>query len=172
MWTTATTYLLILVGGLVRASGAGLGLSRLAALFRFLDSACLGGRTAGPFDVSQFNPTLMWTEYLNRVLGVAVGFLIFATLISAIRHHRRMPGILWPTVAAFLLTGFQGLAGRPRRCARAGGVDRDGASDRRAGDRVVAAVRDALRVLPDRRERGGDSRRRGSMSRRSDGSPG
>jgi heme A synthase len=53
----------------------------------------------------------MWTEYLNRLLGVTVGFLIFATLIAAIRHHRHVRQILWPTAAAFLLTGFQGWLG-------------------------------------------------------------
>jgi cytochrome c oxidase assembly protein subunit 15 len=63
------------------------------------------------FDPSQFNPTLMWTEYLNRLLGVAVGFLIFATAVSAWRHHRRDPRILWTTIAAVLLTGFQGWLG-------------------------------------------------------------
>lgn len=53
----------------------------------------------------------MWTEYLNRLLGAAVGFLILATVISAWRHHRREPRILWTVIAAFLLTGLQGLLG-------------------------------------------------------------
>jgi cytochrome c oxidase assembly protein subunit 15 len=53
----------------------------------------------------------MWTEYLNRLLGVTVGFLIFATTISAWRHHRREPRILWTTIAAFLLVGFEGWLG-------------------------------------------------------------
>ncbi len=108
VWTTATTYVLILVGGLVRASGAGLGCPDWPRCFGSWIPPASAAELPAPFDVSQFNPTLMWTEYLNRLLGVAVGFLIFATLISAIRHHRRVPGILWPTVAAFLLTGFQG----------------------------------------------------------------
>jgi cytochrome c oxidase assembly protein subunit 15 len=53
----------------------------------------------------------MWTEYLNRLLGVTVGFLILATFISAWRHHRREPRILWATGAALLLTGFEGWLG-------------------------------------------------------------
>jgi len=53
----------------------------------------------------------MWTEYLNRLLGVTVGFLILATTVSAWRHHRREPRIVWTTVAALLLTGFQGWLG-------------------------------------------------------------
>ena len=53
----------------------------------------------------------MWTEYLNRLLGVTVGFLIFATAISAWRHHRHQPRILWTTIAALLLVGFEGWLG-------------------------------------------------------------
>ena len=110
-WTTATTYLLILVGGLVRASGAGLGCPDWPRCFGSWIPPASAAELPAPFDPSQFNPTLMWTEYLNRVLGVTVGLLIFATLVTAIRHHRRVPAILWPTVAAFLLTGFQGWLG-------------------------------------------------------------
>jgi cytochrome c oxidase assembly protein subunit 15 len=109
--TTATTYLLILVGGLVRASGAGLGCPDWPRCFGgWIPPASATDLPAG-FDPAQFNATLMWTEYLNRLLGVLVGFLILATLISAIRHHRRTRGILWPTAAAFLLVGFQGWLG-------------------------------------------------------------
>ena len=109
--TTATTYLLILVGGLVRASGAGLGCPDWPRCFGgWIPPASPADLPAG-FDPAQFNATLMWTEYLNRLLGVAVGLLIFATLVSAIRHHRHTRPILWPSVAAFLLVGFQGWLG-------------------------------------------------------------
>ena len=111
LWTTGTTYFLILVGGLVRASGAGLGCPDWPRCFgSWIPPASAAELPAG-FEVSQFNPTLMWTEYLNRLLGVTVGLLIFATLISAWRHHRRTPRIFWPTLAAFLLVGFQGWLG-------------------------------------------------------------
>ena len=111
LWTTATTYLLILVGGLVRASGAGLGCPDWPRCFgSWIPPASAADLPPG-FDPSQFNPALMWTEYLNRLLGVTVGFLIFATAISAWRHHRRQPQILWTTIAAFLLVGFEGWLG-------------------------------------------------------------
>ena len=111
LWTTGTTYFLILVGGLVRASGAGLGCPDWPRCFgSWIPPASATDLPAG-FEVSQFNQTLMWTEYLNRLLGVTVGILIFATLISAWRHHRRTPRIFWPTLAAFLLVGFQGWLG-------------------------------------------------------------
>ncbi len=53
----------------------------------------------------------MWTEYLNRLLGVTVGFLILATAVSAWRHYRHNPKVLWTTIAAFLLVGFEGWLG-------------------------------------------------------------
>jgi cytochrome c oxidase assembly protein subunit 15 len=111
LWTTATTYFLILVGGLVRASGAGLGCPDWPRCFGSWIPPASAAELPSGFDPSQFNPTLMWTEYLNRLLGASVGLLIFATLISAFRHHRRDGRILWPTLAAFLLVGFQGWLG-------------------------------------------------------------
>jgi heme a synthase len=111
LWTTATTYLLILVGGLVRASGAGLGCPDWPRCFGSWIPPASAADLPAEFDPSQFNPALMWTEYVNRLLGVTVGVLIFATAISAWRHHRHQPRILWTTIAAFLLVGFEGWLG-------------------------------------------------------------
>ncbi|MEO8679280.1 MAG: COX15/CtaA family protein [Vicinamibacterales bacterium] len=111
LWTTATTYFLILVGGLVRASGAGLGCPDWPRCFGSWIPPASAAALPPQFDPALFNRTLMWTEYLNRLLGVTVGFLILATAISAWRHHRHEPRILWTTVAALLLTGFQGWLG-------------------------------------------------------------
>ena len=111
LWTTATTYLLILVGGLVRASGAGLGCPDWPRCFGSWIPPASAADLPPQFDPSQFNPVLMWTEYANRLLGVTVGFLILATAISAWRHHRHQPRILWTTIAAFLLVGFEGWLG-------------------------------------------------------------
>jgi heme a synthase len=111
LWTTATTYLLILVGGLVRASGAGLGCPDWPRCFGSWVPPLSAADLPPQFDRAQFNPWLMWTEYLNRLLGVSVGFLIFATLVVAIRDHRRTSRILWPTALAFVLVGFEGWLG-------------------------------------------------------------
>jgi cytochrome c oxidase assembly protein subunit 15 len=111
LWTTATTYFLILVGGLVRASGAGLGCPDWPRCFGGWVPPMSAADLPPQFEPSQFNQTLMWTEYLNRLLGVTVGFLILATAVSAWRHHRRDPRILWTTIGALLLTGFQGWLG-------------------------------------------------------------
>jgi heme a synthase len=109
--TTATTYLLILVGGLVRASGAGMGCPDWPKCFGLWIPPMHADQLPAAFDPSRFNAALTWTEYLNRVLGVATGFLIFGTLVAAIARHRRSPRILWPVVAAFLGVGFQGWLG-------------------------------------------------------------
>lgn len=111
LWTTATTYLLILVGGLVRASGAGLGCPDWPRCFGSWVPPASAAVLPPQFDPSQFNSTLMWTEYLNRLLGVGVGLLVLATAVSAWRRHRREPHIVWTSVAALLLTGFQGWLG-------------------------------------------------------------
>lgn len=109
--TTGITYFLILVGGLVRASGAGLGCPDWPRCFGGWIPPASAAELPPGFDPALFNPTLMWTEYLNRLLGVLVGFMILGTTISAWRHHRRQPHILWPVIAAVLLTGFQGWLG-------------------------------------------------------------
>ncbi len=109
--TTALTYVLIAVGSLVRASGAGLGCPDWPRCFgSWIPPASVAALPPG-FDPAQFNPVLMWTEYLNRLLGVSVGVAIFATTVAAWRHHRHDRRILWPTVAALLLTGYQGWLG-------------------------------------------------------------
>jgi cytochrome c oxidase assembly protein subunit 15 len=109
--TTVATYLLIAVGGLVRAAGAGLGCPDWPRCF---------DRWIPPTDVSQvpshidpalFNFAKAWTEYVNRLVGVTVGFLIFATLVLAWRHHRKSPRVFWPTVASFVLVGVEGWLG-------------------------------------------------------------
>jgi heme a synthase len=111
VWTTVLTYALILVGSLVRASGAGLGCPDWPRCFGSWIPPASAAALPPQFDPSQFNPRLMWTEYVNRLLGVTVGFFILATTVSAFRHHRRDPNILWPVVAALLLTGYEGWLG-------------------------------------------------------------
>src|SRR5258706_2024933 len=109
--TTATTYLLIMVGGLVRAVGAGLGCPDWPKCFGSWVPPFRADQLPAGFDPLRFNAALTWTEYLNRLLGVMVGVLIFSTLAAAIVRHRRTRRVLGPTGAAFLLVGFQGWLG-------------------------------------------------------------
>jgi cytochrome c oxidase assembly protein subunit 15 len=78
------------------------------------------GRWIPPFSIDQlpegidpstFNVTLAWIEYFNRLVGVTVGFLIVITAILAIRHYRKVPTVLYPSLASAVLVAFQGWFG-------------------------------------------------------------
>jgi heme a synthase len=109
--TTAATYGLIAVGGLVRATGAGLGCPDWPKCFGLWIPPMSAADVPPHIDPALFNVAKAWTEYVNRLLGVADGLLIFATLILAILHYRRVPRILASTVAAFVLVGIEGWIG-------------------------------------------------------------
>ncbi len=108
--TIGLTYALITVGAIVRVSGAGMGCPDWPRCFGLLvpptsiDELPLPGTYAYPpgWSVESFDPLMTWIEFLNRLLGMLVGFAILATLISAIRAHRRRRGVLWPVVGAFV----------------------------------------------------------------------
>lgn len=109
--TTATTYLLILVGALVRASGSGMGCPDWPKCFGLWVPPISAARLPPGFDPSLFNAAKTWTEYVNRLLGASTGCLIFATLVAAWRKHRGTPNVLWPSALAFLGVGFEGWLG-------------------------------------------------------------
>lgn len=109
--TTIGTYVLIAIGALVRASGAGLGCPDWPRCFgQWIPPTSAEGLPPG-WDRTQFNAAHTWLEYGNRLVGVLVGVLILGTLIAALRRHRRDPAVLWPSVAAFVLVGVQGWLG-------------------------------------------------------------
>jgi cytochrome c oxidase assembly protein subunit 15 len=109
--TTAAVYFLIFVGGLVRVSGAGLGCPDWPKCFgRWIPPLSIGQLPAD-IDPAQFNFTLAWIEYVNRLIGVGVGLLVLLAAILAIRHGRRHVGIVGPAVAAAILIAFQGWQG-------------------------------------------------------------
>jgi heme a synthase len=58
-----------------------------------------------------FNPVKTWIEYVNRLLGVLVGVLIFLTLICAIPFIKTDGTVFYLSLLAFVLVGFQGWLG-------------------------------------------------------------
>ena len=108
--TTLATFLLITVGGFVRASGAGLGCP---------DWPRCHGRWFPPTSLEQlppehrvhFNITKAWIEYGNRMVGMTIGFLIIATFVQCLRYARGTRGIVGPVTVALLLVGFEGWLG-------------------------------------------------------------
>jgi cytochrome c oxidase assembly protein subunit 15 len=108
---TIFVYLVIFAGGLVRVSGAGLGCPDWPKCFgRWIPPTSLE-QLPPDIDPSLFNFTLAWIEYVNRLVGVIVGFLIAATAIWAILKYRKQMGIVLPSIAAALLVAFQGWHG-------------------------------------------------------------
>jgi len=98
--TVVTTFLLVTIGVVVRATDSGM--------------AC--PHWPGCFD-GQFLPYLdqgfqVWAEWIHRTVAVAIGFLILAMAAVAIRSYRDRPSILWPSLAAVALVGFQAWLGR------------------------------------------------------------
>ncbi|GAB6067112.1 hypothetical protein JCM13664_04300 [Methylothermus subterraneus] len=113
-------YLVILAGAIVRASEAGMGCPDWPTCF---------GRWIPPTQESQlppnyheiyahlgyaetnFDPIKTWTEYLNRLVGVACGFLILLTVAFAVPFLKRDPKVFYAALAALLLVLFQGWLG-------------------------------------------------------------
>jgi cytochrome c oxidase assembly protein subunit 15 len=108
--TTLATYLVIVAGGLVRASGAGLGCPDWPQCFGRPYPPLTQSQvpTDAGFDPAEFNFQLAWTEYLNRFVGVVVGLLIIGTLYYAWKDHRHNKRILYPSIGAFVFVVLQG----------------------------------------------------------------
>jgi len=118
--TIFAVYCVILAGGIVRASGAGMGCpdwptcfgqwippteeSQLPANYHEI----YAGRG---YENTQFNPVKTWTEYTNRLVGVTIGFLIMLTAWSSRIYLKTDKTIFYLSLGSFFLVGFQGWLG-------------------------------------------------------------
>jgi len=120
IFTLFVIYFLVLVGGIVRATGSGMGCPDWPRCF---------GNWIPPTDISQlpadyqtrynshgygietFNVYKTWTEYLNRLLGALTGIFLSITTLTAFPLRRTHPQTFYLTVAALITTGFQGWLG-------------------------------------------------------------
>jgi cytochrome c oxidase assembly protein subunit 15 len=59
----------------------------------------------------EFNATKTWIEYVNRLLGVLVGALVFLTLILSVPAFKTRRSLFYLSLLTFLLVGFQGWIG-------------------------------------------------------------
>jgi cytochrome c oxidase assembly protein subunit 15 len=119
--TIAAVFFLIFVGGLVRSTGSGMGCPDWPKCF---------GQYVPPTDISQlpsdyktqfavngkeiadFDTFKTWTEYVNRLIGVVIGILIFLTIVFAY-PYLKTPNkkIFWLSFLAFILVAFEGWIG-------------------------------------------------------------
>jgi heme a synthase len=58
-----------------------------------------------------FNTYKTWTEYINRLIGVLVGFFVFLTLIFSIPLRKLDKRIFWLSMAGFVGVAFEGWLG-------------------------------------------------------------
>lgn len=118
--TIVLVYLLILAGGIVRATGSGMGcpdwpkcfgrwvppteFSQLPPNYKEIYGAKLKGEV-------EFNAVKTWIEYANRLLGVLVGFSVLATLLASFTYWRKNRKVVFSSIAAFVLVGTNGWLG-------------------------------------------------------------
>ncbi|MFM8342059.1 MAG: COX15/CtaA family protein, partial [Methylomonas sp.] len=118
--TIFAVYFVILVGGIVRASGAGMGCPDWPTCFgQWVPPTTEAELPANYHEIyaargyqnTEFNPVKTWTEYTNRLVGVTIGFLIFLTAWSSRIYLKADKAIFYLAVSVFLLVGFQGWLG-------------------------------------------------------------
>ena len=109
--TVLATLVLILVGGLVRAAGAGLGCPDWPQCFGMWIPPTTAAELPPQYDASLFNPLHTWLEYVNRLLGVLIGFLITLTFLFSFRYRKQDPVVTIASGAAFVLVLVQGWLG-------------------------------------------------------------
>jgi len=109
--TVIATVVLIFVGGLVRAAGAGLGCPDWPQCFGMWIPPTTVTELPAEYDASLFNPLHTWLEYINRLIGVLIGFLITLTFAASFKYRKSDRVITYFSALAFVMVLFQGWLG-------------------------------------------------------------
>jgi protoheme IX farnesyltransferase len=98
--TVGLTFLLVTIGVIVRATDSGMACPHWPGCF---EGQFLPGLDAG---------YQVWLEWIHRTVAALIGFTILGMAAVAIRDHRDRASLLWPSIAAVGLVGFQAWLGR------------------------------------------------------------
>lgn len=118
--TITAVYFLILVGGTVRATGAGMGCPDWPLCFGQLVPPTNESQLPPDwrvryadrgYDTADFDPVKTWTEYVNRLVGATIGLLAILTVLAARPFRREQPVVFWASVGGLLFIAFNGWLG-------------------------------------------------------------
>jgi heme o synthase len=98
--TVGAAFVLVVIGVAVRATDSGLACPHWPG--------CFEGQFLPSFDAG----FQVWIEWIHRTVAAVIGILIIGMAALAVIDHRDRPSILWPSIAAVLLVGFQAWLGR------------------------------------------------------------
>lgn len=120
VWCLVMTFIVIIAGAVVRATGSGMGCPDWPKCF---------GQWVPPTDVSElpanyqeiykdrgyadtsFNVYHTWTEYVNRLSGALLGIMLFVLCLRALKYRKTHGFIVVLCFGIFFLTAFQGWVG-------------------------------------------------------------
>ena len=98
--TVITTFLLVTIGVIVRATESGIACPTWPG--------CFPGQFLPGLDADYH----VWLEWIHRTVAAVIGFLILGMAALAIIDHRDRPSLVWPSIVAVALVGFQAYLGR------------------------------------------------------------
>jgi protoheme IX farnesyltransferase len=98
--TVVTTFLLVTIGVIVRATSSGVACPTWPG--------CFPGQFLPGLDADYH----VWLEWVHRTIAALIGFLVIGMAIIAILDHRDRRTIVWPSLLAVVLVGYQAYLGK------------------------------------------------------------